>query len=59
MRAPLTATVAILAALAVHDMLPRGLFGAYDIAARAAVSATVAALTAALVLALKRGKSST
>ena len=52
MRSGILSVLSILAAFMVNSMIPRGAFGGYDIAWRAAVAGAVAALTGWLCMTL-------
>jgi membrane associated rhomboid family serine protease len=48
------AVLSIFAGLFVHALIPRGAFGAYDVASRAAITGAVAGVTYLLILALNK-----
>jgi hypothetical protein len=52
MRASFPAVLSIFAGLFVHDVLPRGAFGGYDVASRTAITGAAAGLTYLLILTL-------
>ena len=55
MRARFLPVLGIFAGFLAHAMLPRGAFGAYDVASRAVITGAVAGVTSLLIVALSKG----